>query len=82
MVMKSKDDQPWSSGPREILQHGLNLLVEDTDTKRRLAMLSIDNAVELMVKTYLGLPQRVSGISLSRREYEEISESLDRKSVV
>ncbi|MGB2852956.1 MAG: hypothetical protein WBC55_00770 [Dehalococcoidia bacterium] len=42
---------------------------------RRLAMLSIDNAVELMIKTYLGLPRRVTGINLSRRKYLEISES-------
>jgi hypothetical protein len=41
-------------------------------------MLSIDNAVELMIKTYLGLPQRVNGLALSRREYDEISESFPR----
>ena len=39
--------RPWTSGPAEILQHGLDLLEQDTDTSRRLAMLSIDNAVEL-----------------------------------
>jgi hypothetical protein len=37
-------------------------------------MLSIDNAVELMIKTYLGLPRRVTGIGLSRAQYNEISE--------
>ena len=39
--------QPWISGPREILQHGLSLLHEDSDRNRRLALLSIDNSVEL-----------------------------------
>lgn len=38
-------------------------------------MISIDNAVELMIKTYLGLPKRVTRINLSRREYLEICES-------
>jgi uncharacterized protein YutE (UPF0331/DUF86 family) len=65
---------PWVSGPGEILRHGLTLLRDDTDVNRRLAMISIDNSVELMIKTYLGLPRRVTGISISRRRYQEISE--------
>jgi hypothetical protein len=71
-------EPPWASGPGEILRHGLSLLRKDSDVNRRLAMLSIDNAVELIVKTYLGLPRRVTGISLTRREYHEISESFPR----
>jgi len=67
--------QPWSTGPSEILQHGLSLLHKDSDSNRRLAMLSIDNAVELTIKTYLSLPRRISGINLPRKEFQEISES-------
>ena len=67
--------QPWASGPSEILQHGLALLHKDSDKNRRLAFLSIDNAVELTIKTYLSLPQRVTGIKLSRSKFSEISES-------
>src|SRR5712671_3188280 len=70
----SKSNPPWASGPGEILRHGLELLKKDTDTNRRLAMISIDNAVELMTKTYLGLPKRVTGIAISRKEYDEIAE--------
>jgi hypothetical protein len=51
----SKEDSPWASGPGEILRHGLDLLKKDTDTNRRLAMISIDNAVELTVKTHFEL---------------------------
>jgi hypothetical protein len=69
---------PWSSGPGEILQHGLALLRKDSDANRRLAMLSIDNSVELMIKTYLGLPKRVTGLSISRAKYAEFSESFPR----
>src|SRR5436190_2663351 len=75
-VVKAK--QPWASGPGEILQHGVALLQKDSDRNRRLAMLSIDNAVELMIKTYLGLPKRVTGLAISRPEYGEISESFPR----
>ncbi len=69
---------PWASGPGEILQHGLSLLRKDNDKNRRLAILAIDNAVELTIKTYLSLPRRVSGINLSRKDYLEISESFPR----
>jgi hypothetical protein len=70
----SKDEPPWASGPGEILRHGLDLLKKDTDTNRRLAMISIDNAVELMIKTFLGLPKRVTGLSISRKDIQEMSE--------
>lgn len=71
----SKSNPPWASGPGEILRHGIGLLGKDSDTNRRLAMISIDNAVELMIKTYLGLPKRVTGLEISRREFSEVSES-------
>jgi hypothetical protein len=69
---------PWASGPAEILQHGLDLLDKDSDANRRLAMISIDNAVELIIKTYLGLPKRVNGLKIVRAEYQEFSESFQK----
>jgi hypothetical protein len=66
---------PWASGPAEILGHGLDLLVEDSDRNRRLAIIAIDNAVELTIKTYLGLPRRVTGLAISRKRFREIAES-------
>jgi hypothetical protein len=51
----------------------MELLRTDSDVNRRLAMISVDNAVELMLKTYLGLPRRITGLAISRREYEEFS---------
>lgn len=75
----SKETQiPWASGPGEILRHGLDLLKRDNDTNRRLAMISIDNSVELMIKTFLGLPKRVNGLTITRKEYQEISESFPK----
>lgn len=74
-MTKTIHHYPWSSGPGEILRHGLELLRKDSDTNRRLAMISIDNSVELMMKTYLGLPRRVTGLAITRKEYQEASES-------
>lgn len=69
---------PWVSGPGEILRHGLELLRKDNDTNRRLAMISIDNAIELTIKTYLGLPKRITGLQISRSEYQDFSESFPK----
>jgi len=71
-------EPPWASGPGEILKHGLQLLEEDSDTNRRLALISIDNSVELMLKTFLGLPKRVTGLQISRSDYQEFSESFPK----
>lgn len=76
--MEIKANPPWASGPGEILKHGMFLLKEDTDTNRRLAMISIDNAVELMMKTYLGLPERITGLKVTRKEYHDFSESFPK----
>src|ERR1700747_2339705 len=76
--LTEKRNRPWASGPSEILQHGINLLQTDTDSNRRLAMLSIDNAVELMIKTYLGLPKRVTGVQIGRSEFADINESFPK----
>lgn len=38
-------------------------------------MIAIDNAVELTIKTYLGLPKRITGLHVPRKELSEISES-------
>lgn len=73
--MVKKVESPWASGPAEILQHAVWLLSKDSDTNRRLAMILTDNAVEQMIKTYLSLPKRVTGIKISRNRYQEISEN-------
>jgi hypothetical protein len=67
--------QPWSTGPHEILHHAISLLKNDSDTNRRLAMILVDNAVEQMIKTYLNLPKRISGLSVPRAKREQIAES-------
>ena len=69
---------PWASGPGELLRHGLVLLRTDREADRRIAMISIDNSVELMIKTFLGLPQRTTGLKIARKEYHDFSESFPR----
>lgn len=67
---------PWIDGPKELLQHGADHLNMGGDFDRRIAMISIDNAVELLVKTWLGLPKRSRGTpGPGRKELETASES-------
>lgn len=65
-------DNPWATGPAEILDHAVWLLQRDNDTNRRIAMILTDNAVEQMIKTYLSLPKRITGVQIPRRKREEI----------
>ena len=66
-------DKPWVSGPAELLRHGLEHLARESDSDRRIAMISIDNAVELMAKTYLTLPKRVTGIGIPEGQLQRTS---------
>jgi len=75
MLPGKTNSAPWASGPGEILNHGLRLLKNDSDTNRRLAMISVDNAVELMIKTFLRLPKRITKLQITRKELEECGES-------
>lgn len=62
---------PWAEGPKELMQHAVDHLSAGGDFDRRIAMISVDNAVELMLKTYLGLPVRSRGSEgPSRKELE------------
>lgn len=62
---------PWATGPGEILLHAYELLEFDSDRNRRLAMLSVDNSVELMLKTYLNLPRRLTRLEVPAQERKE-----------
>ena len=43
-----------------------------------MAMIIIDNAVELTIKTFLGLPKRITGIHVPRAKFQEMSESFPK----
>lgn len=57
----AKHTKPWTEGPRELLDHAFKHLAKGNPFDFRIAMISIDNAIELAIKTYLGLPRRIRG---------------------
>jgi hypothetical protein len=60
-MKNNKTTKPWIAGPEELLDHALEHLTEGNPFDFRIAMISIDNAVELAIKTFLGLPKRIRG---------------------
>jgi hypothetical protein len=64
-------EKPWTSGPREILQHAFDLLASDNEAKYRIAFILIDNAVELILLTYLKMPSRETGLEVIKKELNE-----------
>ncbi len=53
--------KPWTSGPRELLEHADAHLQKNSAFDHRIAFISIDNAVELMIRTFLSIPKRARG---------------------
>jgi len=66
------DIKPWTSGPKELLSHAVLHMKNGQAFDYRIAMISIDNAVELSIKTYLQLPKRIRGTEgPSRKEIQD-----------
>ena len=64
--------KPWIEGPAELLIHAHEHLSLGSSFDNRIALISIDNAVELTIKTYLELPKRITKIKgLSRKQLDE-----------
>jgi len=67
---------PWLSGCYELLEHGIEHFLNDTEFDRRLAMISIDNALELAVKTYISRNLRV--LNIKRKDYNNIKRDFSK----
>jgi len=65
---------PWQSGPTELIRYALDYLHHPSDFSQRIAFLFLDVGVETLFKTFLELPEEVTGAELSygkRREAVE-----------
>lgn len=67
---------PWLSGCYELLEHGIEHFLNDTEFDRRLSMISIDNALELAVKTYISRNLRV--LNIKRKDYDNIKRDFSK----
>lgn len=68
--------KPWVGGVIELLEHAIVHINEASDFDRRIAFISIDNAVELSIRTFLALPKRVRKHDVpSRKELQDAENS-------
>lgn len=68
--------KPWMEGPLELLNHAIGHLELDSGFDNRISMISIDVAVESMMKSYLSAPTSVRGTKhISREEYQKITKT-------
>src|SRR5271167_4567784 len=68
-------EKTWASGAVELLRHADSHINLESAFDRRIAFISIDNAVETMIRTFLSLPKSKSGISVSRKQVEAAEKS-------
>lgn len=59
--MSKKIQKPWASGPKELLDHADSHIDKTKAFDSRIAFISIDNGVEVMIRTFLSLPKRARG---------------------
>jgi len=64
-------DNIWISGIKELIEHAVPLIDSGEESNLRIAMICIDNAIELMIKSYLALNKRMLGV-----EFEEYKKGI------
>jgi hypothetical protein len=64
----SRSKNPWEIGPTELIEFALERMHGGSDFDRRLAYLILDVGVETLIKTYLTLPENVTGVVTSSDE--------------
>jgi len=70
------EKNPWLSGCYELLDHGIGHFLKNTEFDRRLAMISIDNALELAIKAYISRNLRV--FNIKRKDFNNIKRDFSK----
>ncbi|EGQ8195847.1 hypothetical protein [Vibrio parahaemolyticus] len=71
-------ENTWASGALELLRHADSHLELGSAFDSRIAFISIDNSVETSVRTFLSLPEKLSGFKFPRKEKDEAGNSFPK----
>lgn len=71
-------EDTWASGSLELLRHADSHIQLDTAFDSRIAFISVDNSVETSIRTFLSLPERISGVKFQRKDVEEAGNSFPK----
>jgi len=63
-------EKTWASGAIELLRHADSHIDLDSAFDKRIAFISVDNCVEVCVRTFLSLPEGKSGIKVPRKDVD------------
>ena len=67
-------NHPWQSGPTELIKYAIEHLHREGEFNQRIAFLLLDVGVETLFKTFLQLPEAVTGTKVSFSERVKASE--------
>ena len=74
----SQMEKTWASGALELLRHAYSHIEGDSAFDKRMAFISIDNCVEVSLRTFFALPKSKSGIKVSRPDFDAAIESFPK----
>ena len=63
---------PWQSGPTELISLAIHHLRNNSDFDRRIAFLLLDIGIETLLKTYLTLPDKITGAKTKFHERKDV----------
>ena len=69
-------ENPWLNGCYELLEHGISHYLNDTEFDRRIAMITIDNAIELAIKTYIS--KNLRALNIKRKDFDNIKQDFSK----
>jgi len=58
----------WMIGPLELIKFALEQIHNSSDVSRRIALIHIDNAVEIMLRVFATVPQRDGGLGIPQKD--------------
>lgn len=71
-------EETWASGSLELLRHADSHIQLDTAFDSRIAFISVDNSVETSIRTFLSLPEKISGVKFQHKEVEDAGNSFPK----
>jgi hypothetical protein len=71
-------EKTWVSGALELLRHADSHIDLDSAFDKRVAFISIDNCVEVCIRTFLSLPISKSSVNVPRAEIEAAANSFPK----
>src|SRR6266480_1495537 len=71
-------EKTWASGALELLRHADSHIDLDSAFDKRVAFISIDNCIEVCIRTFLSLPVSKSNVKVPRAEIEAAGNSFPK----